>query len=261
MPAPEDYQVAVPSYQRPELCASATLPLLAERGVDRERITVFVADEHEARTYRRALNPHHYGEIVVAEPGMRAVRNFINRHYPDGTLLVQADDDLREVYRKHHGNQRQPLPDLHELFTMMFRRMTAARLSLWGIYPVDNPFFMKHRIEVGLHYIVGALWGVHNRHAPHCQVSLDDKEDFERSLRHFEASGAVMRIADVGIVTRYYTQPGGMQVTRSEDRVTASAVELHHRYPTLTRLKRRKSGHMEVELLNPARQLAGGRHA
>jgi hypothetical protein len=87
----------------------------------------------------------------------------------------------------------------------------GERCRLWGIYPVLNPLFMKKRVKLGLNYIVGAFWGVINTHEPGMEVSLDDKEDFERTLKFYMADGNVVRLEAYSLKTSYYSTPGGMQ--------------------------------------------------
>lgn len=245
---PSRYAVAIPSYQRRVTLASKTLPLLMRRGVDPARITVFVANELEQLQYAVALPRSMYGRLVVAEPGMGAVRNFINRWYGD-ELVLQIDDDVSDVCLPD-GLGLAPVPDLHALFTRGFQAMLDAGATLWGVYPVDNAFFMRgDAVTTDLRYVVGALFGVLNSHAPHCRVSLDDKEDFERTLLHYLHAGKVVRLNDVCLKTRYYKEPGGMQVTRTDDRVTASAHLLAQRYPSLCTINNSKaSGQTELRL-------------
>lgn len=253
---PGDYQVAVPSYRRAVTLARLTLPLLAARAVPADRIAVFVADPDEQARYRAALPAQLYREIVVACPGMGAVRNRINTHYPAGTQLVQVDDDVRDVIARTGPNTSTPVADLHSLFTEQFGNLHATGLTLWGVYAVANPYFMRHTLSTDLRYIVGALWGVINQPgAEHCQVTMDDKEDFERTIKHYLHAGGVLRRNDVAVATRYYSEPGGMQVERTPERVAASARELVRRYPHLCTLNTAKrSKHVEVRLRDRTRR-------
>lgn len=250
------YQVAIPSYRRADLLMTATLPLLRERCVPDSRVTVFVADDDERAEYARALPAGFGGELVVATPGMGAVRNWINDWYPDGTRLVQVDDDVRDAFRKTGPNDAEPITDLNWLFADMFETLDRVGLTLWGVYAVANPYFMSYKDSVDLKYVVGALWGVINEHAAHCRVDLDDKEDYQRTILHYLHAGGVLRRNSVGIKTRYYKQPGGMQVSRTEERVTASAHELNRRYPDLAHINTtKKSGHVEIRLRDKRRRI------
>lgn len=252
-----DYQVAVPSYKRAQRCGSATLAYLKACKIPKERITVFVADEAERDAYDDALPANSCGEIVVGVPGMGAIRNFINRHYPAGTRIVHVDDDIQTLHIVHDttgtgekgGMKLVPYLELEELITNAFTLCEQTKLRLWGIYPVLNAYFMKTRVTTDLRYIIGCFWGSINSHDDVLQVSLDDKEDVERTLKCYVADGGVARFEYIAPKTNYYTEPGGMQIERTEERVTASAKALVERYPQLCSLNlTKKSGHAEVRL-------------
>lgn len=249
---------AVPSYRRAQICHDRTLRLLSDLGVPRERVSVFVADQEEAELYDRRLDPKTYDSIVVAVPGMGAVRRYIQSYYAEGTELVSIDDDISGFYRKLHDKRYEEL-DGAEFETMVRLGFWSAKkvgARLWGIYPVLNPMFMKQRVNVGLSYIVGAFWGCVNSHDPGLAVSLDDKEDFERTLKFYIADGAVVRLESYSLKTAYYTTPGGMQETRTPERVDESARILVRRYPMLCRLNtRKKSGRTEVRLKDSKRKV------
>lgn len=255
---PGDYEVAIPSYRRAATLTRLTLPLLADRGVDPRRIRVFVADAAERADYLRVLPADLYREVRVGAPGMGGARNAIAAAYPAGTPLVQVDDDIRDVIAKTGPNTSSPVGNLHALFVEMFTALREFRLTLWGVYAVANPYFMQHTLSTDLRYVVGALWGVINDPAAdHCRVSLDDKEDVERTVLHYLHAGGVLRRNDVAVVTRYYTEPGGMQVERTPERVSASAAALVARYPHLCRINTTKrSGRTEVRLRDATRRAA-----
>jgi hypothetical protein len=250
--------VAVPSYRREHICRDRTLKLLASLRVPKERITLFVADEDEASRYSKTIPRTLCGDIVIAQPGMGAVRRYISNYYPASAEVLNVDDDITGFYRKLHDKRYQPLDavDFHTMIKLGFWSCREIDARLWGIYPVLNPLFMKLRINVGLIYIVGAFWGCINSHDARLTVTLDDKEDFERTIKHFIVDGAVVRLEAYSLRTSYYTTPGGMQETRTTERVTSSAKWLAQRYPELCRLNTaKKSGRTEIRLLKqPVRQ-------
>jgi hypothetical protein len=240
------WEVAIPSYKRAETLNAKTLTTLANGEVDPERITVWVADEEEKATYEATLNPEMYGEVRVSAPTLRGSRNAIWRNYEPGTYLMFCDDDIESIYRKRGEQGRAAVGDVEELFNWLLESLENSGLSLVGIYPVDNPYFMKHEWSTDLKYVIGALYGIRVEAGPHMDVTLEDKEDYERTILHYLAHGGVLRRNDVGMVTRYYKEPGGMQVTRTAERITASAHYLAEKYPTLVRVREAKSGHTEL---------------
>ena len=98
----KDYRVAIPSYKRCEVIKDKTLSILDRYGIAPEKVTVFVADDEELGMYRDSLKGHKYGEnIVKGVPTIGEQRNWIERHYSEGTRLVMLDDDISGVQMKH----------------------------------------------------------------------------------------------------------------------------------------------------------------
>ena len=62
-------------------------------------------------------------------------------------------------------------------------------------------------------------------------MTLDDKEDVERTLECYRLHGGVIRFWDHNVETKYYRTQGGMQVTRTVDRVLKSAQAIAARRP------------------------------
>ena len=61
------------------------------------------------------------------------------------------------------------------------------------------------------------MFGKINRHNPDLLLELDEKEDVERTLRHYKLDGSVIRYWNVTIKTNYYKNKGGMQ-SENKDR-------------------------------------------
>ena len=246
-----DYLVCVPSYKRAETCKRKTLALLHQRKVPASRIIVYVADEAERALYAETLDPHTYWTIRVGKPGMGAIRNYITLDHPEGAALLMCDDDLDNIVLRVDDKTIIDCPDLDDLASRAFDLTKQVGLKLWGIYPVKNPMFMKPTVTGDLRYIEGAFWGILNRHD--VLVTLDDKEDFERSIRRYIKDGGVLRFNFAAMITRFYTEPGGMQEQRTEVRVTESARYLAETYPSLAAMNtKKKSGHTELRLWDRA---------
>lgn len=254
---PGGLQVAVPSHARADVVNAKTLRLLADRGVPAEVVRVFVAPG-ELGHYRSVVDPGLCAEVVPGMPGLAAQRNLISASYPEGTQLVQLDDDLDDVRQRTGDKDHVPVPDLQVLFRLAFGWCQAAGpdVGLWGVYPVLNPMFMQPRVVAGLYFCLGQLWGMYNTHAPHAQVLLDQKEDYERTLRWYVATGAVVRLDYVATKSRMYAA-GGMQADDQPDRRQLNHRAVHHlvtEYPGLVRVAKRRSKQVGLELaLRPQR--------
>jgi len=70
-----DYKIAIPSYKRHNTIKEKTLRLLDEYNIDKNKITVFVANTDEEILYKESLDNEY--KIVVGVPTIGKQRNFI----------------------------------------------------------------------------------------------------------------------------------------------------------------------------------------
>ena len=250
---------AIPSRGRDDVLVAKTLPLLRRLEVPAHETTVFVA-QPEYATYRATMNDAGFGGVLLnaGAEGMAAQRRAIHAHYPLDERVVTLDDDLRDLVTAAGANGRpsalRPVePDEWAgIVETGFEMCETVGARLWGLYPVPNAYFMKLRVRTALTYIGGGLWGFVNRNDDGAfDVELEDKEDFERSIRLYVADGAVVRFEYVSWRTEGYRGKGGMQADglRTDERIRASAEALVARYPGLATLNlSKKSGKAEVRL-------------
>lgn len=281
------YVIAIPSYQRYSILEQKTLSMLNKYNIPKKRIYVFVADQDEQKIYHDYLNPALYGHLIVGKKGLKNQRNFITKFFPENQEILQLDDDISELkilankvinhadFSKFQQTQRKktqkkinnprrqytqsfrkqnflkPLTDLDKFATKAFQTLRDKNLYLWGIYPINNPYFMNHHITTDLRLIVGTVWGQINRHDDDLVLTIDEKEDVERTLQHYTKDNGVLRFNNISAVTTYYKTPGGMQAHNRDRKKDAleSAVYLNKKYPDLTQLYlEKKSGYAEVKL-------------
>lgn len=245
---PTDYQIAIPSAGRADTIMEQTMGLLIASNVDPARISVFVPDDSSAEAYRSVLP-----DSVTIRPGhgwgMRQARNAIARAYPAGTNLVQIDDDLTEIATTTDRKTLDPVKDIDALIR---KGIETSDGHLWCLYPVPNPFFMRPGLtrRGGLWYAVGAWFGYRVTLDETELVELDDKEDFERSVRFYLRDGEVVRLDSYTYKTKFYGGTGGMQAYRTPETIEKGARALAERYPDLAHYRMAKSGRAEIKLLD-----------
>jgi hypothetical protein len=260
------YVIAIPSYQRADLLNRKTLKTLSKYNIPRNRIYVFVANKEEELIYKEKLNNEFYGHIVLGVKGLKNQRNFISKYFPEGQEILNMDDDIGGFKILKHKLPNQPvdstqnyrkgyfldtLYDLDDFIRMSFKNLKKNNLFLWGIYPIANPYFMFPTTTLDLKLIVGPVWGAINRHDKDLILTIDEKEDVERTLQYYTKDGGVMRFNNIWVQTTYYKTPGGMQADKRDRKQDAieSAIYLNKKYPNLTKLHfGKKSGYAEVKL-------------
>jgi hypothetical protein len=132
-----------------------------------------------------------------------------------------------------------------------FAALTLGSARMFGVYPVKNGYFMKDLpyMTTDLRFCVGTLWGCIND--KNIMLTIEEKEDFERTLLSYEKHGTIHRYNHIAPMTSFYRTPGGMQ-SRGKDRASASKDSCEYliqRFPTLCKFHRvKKSGIHEVKL-------------
>ena len=209
-----DYQIAIPSYKRPEGLIKGTLGTLIRFGAPMDRVHVFVADEEELASYQAALDAAGITvNLVVGVRGLCPQRRLIDAHFEKGTPLICIDDDLYDISQKVENKFKPMELSFDDMVAMGFRLAEENDVKLWGLYPVQNGMFMKDWAVIGLRFIYGVFCGTYAGY----QCIDDDSdpldgtaEDWERTLRSYTKYGKVLRIEWLSVKSRMYAA-GGIQ--------------------------------------------------
>ena len=249
-----DYVVCIPSYKRAETCNEKTLKMLKNNKISASKIYVYVANDEEYKEYLKVLDKKLYHKLVVGIKGLVPQRQFIMEQWKEGQHIVFFDDDVQSIdlsiSKLFKGKT------LDYFFKYAFKECVANKSSIWGVYPVYNPFFREARDETStcLNYIVGAFYGIINRpKLKSIQLSITkengQKEDVERTIKYFIEDGIVLRFNRVGFVTKYYGKSGGLGTF--EDRLKPmleASNKIKAAYPDYGTISTKKTGMTEFKL-------------
>ena len=224
---------AIPTYKRYDIIKEKTLSLLEKNKVSKEDIYIFVANKSEKMLYQDSLGSDY--KLIVGVIKLYKQRNFISNYFLVGEKIVYLDDDITEITQL--GNKKLKSIKNFKLFVKdAFDECKEHKLFLWGIYPVDNHYFMRNVITYDLRFIAGGFFGIINRHSKDLKLWIEEKEDSLRTLQFFVKDGGVVRYSYIGIKTRNYAV-GGMTDDRNRVAESFKAVkEIHKRYPKLTKI-------------------------
>jgi hypothetical protein len=247
------FEVAIPSHDRIERLQRQTLRMLADGGVGRERITIFV-DVPELDHYKAKLDPGLYGQIEPGGSRMRDQYAAMEANYDEGTRLLCIDDDIKSIQQMLDPKTTEAVPDVDGLVQLLFTLASRNGTRLWGLYPIHNPFFMKPRTSVGLHFLIGQVYGMEVDHGEQLKVRHLAKTDYERTLRWFRNDGAVTRF-DFLAADSHMLAPGGLRAKDRPDRheYNELAVDaLLEEFPQFVRVKPKRSAlGREIRLVMP----------
>lgn len=222
------YKIAIPSYQRVDVFQTKTLAYLKKTNINLDNVYLFVANEKEKEAYAILGLKN----IIVGIETIRAQRNFIRHYFQQGEMIFSLDDDITGIYKAVSVKDLVLVTDLDGLIKKGFELSQKIQTKLWGVSAVKNGFFMYgKKPSHELRYIVGACFGQIIDHDTSLSQTIDDKGDYERSILYYIKFGSVLRFNNIAIETNYYKTTGGMQVTRTKERVKASGMYLLNRYP------------------------------
>lgn len=256
-----DYLIAIPSYKRAEVLRDNTLALLQKYHITPNRIFVFVANEEERKIYERTLIKGTYGSLNVGLVGLRAIRNFIQNFFDEGVKLVCFDDDVSAIKQRLNDYECRELVDLNSFIVEAFKLCEKSKANLWGVYPMVNPMFMHNDITFDLQFIIGSFFGMINTHDPETMVTMDSKDDYERTIKFYIRDGKVIRFNGVGVEHDFNKLKGGVQaIMTSEEREKkniAEAMELVNKYPMFCSFNKARKGRTEIRLFDKRKTKRG----
>ena len=226
-----DLEIAIPSYQRPELCKNLTLTFLNLNQYPNDLITIFVASEEEKLAYEKNIARSLYGKIVVGKKGLKEQRNFISEYYDEGQVIIQMDDDIKGI-----KSSFLTFPQIVLHAKNLFEKHTCG---LFGVLPNDDTRRFKDDYTTHLAHILGSFFICRNHRDLVCNV--EEKEDYERTLLYFLRYGSVIRYRGAGVSTDYTKNAGGLQQEGREARMLEGAKYLGEKYPTLCRVMRKNN--------------------
>lgn len=215
-----DYQIAIPTYGRPDGVKKLTLNYLENTDVDLSRVTLFVANAAEKENYQSS-NPTY--NIVVGEKGLTNQRHFISNYYDKGTAVFSFDDDVSaveqlELLKELEGTQKpldhpcrlKSVEELSELIERGFRLSKRRDVGLFGFYAVRNKGFLHPKITVGLKFIMGHAFGFYAGDPAFERITeYSMKDDYFLSLYHTVHGKGTLRFDNVCVKAKQHTGGGG----------------------------------------------------
>ena len=242
-----DYKIAIPSYKRPQTIKNKTLKLLSKYNIDKNKITVFVANKDEEKIYKDSLGAEY--KIVIGVPTIGKQRNFIEKYYAEGTRLMMFDDDLDGIFRKNKNKLKEVENLNDEFINKGFELCEKYKINIFGLYAAANPFFMKNRIYTKICYIPGGVFGIVVNHDPLLERVTNHGEDYEYSIRQYIKNKALIRFDYLTIKSKFFKEAGGLQTIRTKEYIYNSIYQIYSMFPQYCKMYIRKStGNAELRL-------------
>jgi len=227
--------VAIPSYNRYDILPTKSLETLKRGGIPTSDIYIFVVDA-EKELYAKTCPGY---TIVVGKKGLVAQREFIQDFFELNTYIVFMDDDIERIYTPIDTKTKNTIHDLHSLFSLMRIRMHSEKVSICGIYPVDNCKFALGNKEhtTDLRFLVGCFYMIKNIRTIHLTQSEEEMEDKIRTIKYYESEHKTLRFNHVCVKTKWFSKGGMYSDTRLKEHEVA-AKNLVEEYPHYLRLQK-----------------------
>ena len=231
-------KIAIPSYRRPN---AKTLNLLKE--FSKEDIFIFVHDDKDFYSYQRNSD---LAQIIKTDQllGIVNQRNFILDYFDKGEKIVVLDDDVNKIC-KLVNNRLQDVNKIKDFFNFSFELCESKGMKLWGVYPIDNPFFMSMKASER-HFIIGTLTGIivdDLRYDPVLKV----KEDYDFTLQNIIKFGGALRLDYYTIKADHYTNKGGCVDYRNEQIEKECAEYLLRKYPKMLKMNPKRKNEILIK--------------
>lgn len=243
-----DYVVCIPSYNRVNILKNKTINTLEQNNINKDIIYIYVVKE-QYEDYK-LMFPNY--NVVVGEKGLLKQRDFILTQHKLKNIVF-LDDDITKFVIKN-DNKTDDFLNFDSVIKLAFRKCVDNKTKLWGIYNLDNGFYMKDKITTDLKLIAGGCYGVINDTINSFMLWNNDiGEDYARTLHYYNLYNSVVRINYIGLKVNIWTTKGGLQdIYTKEERIQKeydAFAKLNTLYPNLTKImKPKKNGHSRLKL-------------
>jgi hypothetical protein len=107
------------------------------------------------------------------------------------------------------NNHLLDINDLDRLFKEAYYLMVCKNISLWGVYPVNNLFFMKKdEMSYDLKFIIGCFYGFINKKNIILNKECEGKEDYENTILNYINDKGVIRFNNITFKTKFKSKGG-----------------------------------------------------
>lgn len=198
------FYFGIPSYKRGE--QQDTLKYLVSLGYPKEQIILSVQTKEDYEIYKQYENIctliYNEGNCVGDN------RNNILNYIADGSQVVMLDDDIKYLQQLKNENLENitTKEQLDKFINNAFDYCKKNNARIWGVYPVQNPFFMKKSIDKQ-NLIIGCVMGLINCFRFDRQYRT--KEDYELCCREISKGYNCIRFNHITADAKHKTNLGG----------------------------------------------------
>lgn len=247
----QKFIMAIPSYQRAE--AQGTLEYLSGIGIPKDRIYIFVQTESDWISYQKYES--RCNVVFAAADGIAKARNNILRYFKGRFDIFMLDDDVSYIgrLRKNTIYPIQRKEEFEETIERCFEQARKKAAPMWGVYPVNNAFFMQKSISTKV--TVNTAVGFTKGQILTFNETFTAKEDIELCARILHFGGTILRYNFLSVNAKHRTNTGGCYEAWHSSEHKATVARLCKMYPDVLAPNSRKPNEVRMVLKDRKIQL------
>lgn len=198
------FYFGIPSYKRAD--NQETLNYLNKLGYKKENIILSVQTQQDYEAYQK------YGDkcTIIYKEGncVGDNRNNILEYLPKNEKVVMLDDDIFSI-QQLKDNKLENINskiELDKFIENAFEFCLKNNARIWGVYPVDNAYFMKKTIDKQ-NIVIGCVVGLVNIFKFNREYRT--KEDYELCCREISQGYNCIRFNNITAKAKHKTNSGG----------------------------------------------------
>ena len=240
--------IAIMSHQRPEVLKCNTLDYLQSVGTE-FKIFVFCSGKNDTNKYQIFFNNHFMNTQLyfISGPDNYLEKcNYIYSYFPTDQEVFFMEDDIKELSILNVNNKLSKLTLFDVWVEDGFNECKKKKSKIFGIYPVYNEYFMKHRITYDFKFLIANAFGyISTLNNKNLLLHSEAKTDYERSVLYYINYGKIIRYNNIGAKTNNYTTIGGLNDHLRKDREEEGVLYLTTMYPEYFAYKKNTNSKFE----------------
>jgi hypothetical protein len=230
------FYFGIPSYKRGH--EQLTLKYLNKLGYHPRQIIISTQTEEDYAEYQRK-----YGKDCTVIYGQGNCvgdnRNNILQFLEKGVNIVMLDDDIKSLQKLTNGKLKDidTKEELDNFIENAFDYCKVNRARIWGVYPVNNAYFMKASIDKK-NILIGCVLGLKNEFL--FDSKFRTKEDYELCCREITNGYNCIRFNNVTANAKHKTNAGGCKDDWKFEINKKCADMLIQKYPKLIKRNTKK---------------------
>lgn len=230
------FYFGIPSYKRCN--EQLTLDYLYKLGYPKEQIILSTQTEDDFLVYKQKYSDK---ATIIYQQGNSVGdnRNNILKKLPIGSKIVMFDDDIKSIKKLSNSKlyDINSKLELDRFIESAFKYAENNNARLWGVYPVDNAYFMSKSIDKK-NLLIGCVLGLVNNFK--FDNTFRTKEDYELCCREIAGGYNCIRFNYVTANAKHKTNSGGCKDDWKFEINKKCADMLIQKYPQLVKRNSKK---------------------